>query len=174
MNSAVAIVVCSVFVVLALWHFYMAFRGSSGESATVPSLAGKPLFVPSAVSTVAVGVVLVLFAVLVAATSGMLSLGVPPRLLAWLSYGLALGLFARAVGEFKYVGFFKRCVARASPQWTRYCTHPCVFCCRRVWQPLHSMPHSLPSYLGRLLAEGQRAHRERHRPVVVAVLQLVC
>jgi hypothetical protein len=108
MNSAVAIVVCSMFVVLALWHFYMAFRGSSGESATVPSLAGKPLFVPSAISTVAVGVVLVLFAVLVAATSGMLSLGVPPRLLAWLSYGLALGLFARAVGEFKYVGFFKR------------------------------------------------------------------
>ncbi len=109
MNSAVTIVVCSVFVVLALWHFYMAFRGlPGGESATVPSLEGKPLFVPSARSTVAVGVVLVLFAGLVAATSGMLSLAVSPRVLAWLSYALALGLFARAVGEFKYVGFFKR------------------------------------------------------------------
>jgi hypothetical protein len=26
----------------------------------------------------------------------------------WLSYGLALGLLARAVGDFKYVGFSKR------------------------------------------------------------------
>ena len=26
----------------------------------------------------------------------------------WMSYGLALGLLARAIGEFRYVGFFKR------------------------------------------------------------------
>ena len=32
-----------------------------------------------------------------------------PRLaLVWLCYGLALGLLARAIGEFNYVGFFKR------------------------------------------------------------------
>jgi hypothetical protein len=108
MSSALAVVVCLVFFVLGLWHFYMAFVGVAGESGAVPSLDGKPLFVPSTKSTVAVGIVLVLFAVLVAATSGMLSLGVRPRVLSWLSYALALGLFARAVGEFKYVGFFKR------------------------------------------------------------------
>jgi hypothetical protein len=33
---------------------------------------------------------------------------VPLDVLSWLSYALALGLAARAVGEFKYVGFFKR------------------------------------------------------------------
>ena len=49
-----------------------------------------------------------LFAMLVAATSGMLSIGLPSRVLSWLSYALALGLVARAVGEFKYVGFFKK------------------------------------------------------------------
>ena len=58
-------------------------------------------------STVVVGVVLLLFATLVAATSGILSLGLPPRLLSWLSYALALGLLIRVVGEFKDVGFFK-------------------------------------------------------------------
>ncbi len=108
MNSVLSVVVCSVFVVLGLWHFRMAFAGSSGESAAVPSLDGRPLFVPSTKSTVAVGVVLVLFAALVAATSGILSLGLPRPLLSWLSYALALGLFARAIGEFKYVGFFKK------------------------------------------------------------------
>ena len=45
MNSVLAVVVCSIFVMLALWHFHMAFAGSSGESAAVPSIGGKPVFV---------------------------------------------------------------------------------------------------------------------------------
>lgn len=51
---------------------------------------------------------LLLFAGLVAATAGILPLGFPPVALFWLSYALAVGLLARAVGEFKYLGFFKR------------------------------------------------------------------
>jgi hypothetical protein len=107
MNSALAAIVCLIFVVLAVWHFYMASVGPTGGGAAVPSVDGRPLFVPTTKSTVAVGIVLVLFAMLVAATSGMVSVGLPTGLLVWLSYGLALGLLARAVGEFKYVGFFK-------------------------------------------------------------------
>ena len=103
----VAALVCSVFIALAVWHFYMAFAGVHGEGGAVPSVGGRPLFVPTTRATLAVGIVLLLFATLVAATSGMLSVGLPAALLAWLSYGLALGLLARAVGEFKYVGFFK-------------------------------------------------------------------
>jgi hypothetical protein len=108
MNGALAISVSSIFGALALWHFYMAFAPSQGESAAVPSAEGKPLFVPSTGATLAVGVVLALFAVLVAATAGLVSLAIPAQALVWLSYGLALGLLARAVGEFRYVGFFKR------------------------------------------------------------------
>jgi hypothetical protein len=108
MNIALAAVVCVAFVALALWHFYMALRPMTGESAAVPSVAGKPLFVPSRRATVAVGVLLLLFAGLVAATARIVSPGLPPLALAWTSYALALGLLARAVGDFKYVGFFKR------------------------------------------------------------------
>ena len=108
MTSAIAIVVCAVFVILGGWHFYMAAAGHSGESAAVPSQDGKPVFKPSTGSTIAVGIVLLLFAMLVACTSGVLILGLPQRLLTWLSYALALGLLARAVGDFRYVGFFKR------------------------------------------------------------------
>ena len=112
MSGVLPTVLCSVFVLLGAWHFYMAAMGSSGnldrESAGVPSVNGKPLFVPSTASTITVGIVLMLFAGLVAATSGLLVIGLPGWLLAWLSYGLALGLFARAVGEFRYVGFFKK------------------------------------------------------------------
>jgi hypothetical protein len=97
-----------VFVLLALWHFVMAQRTTAGDSAAVPSADGKPLFVPSRKATVMVGLVLLLFAGLVAATGGMVAVGLPGVALSGLSYALALGLVARAIGEFKYVGFFKR------------------------------------------------------------------
>jgi hypothetical protein len=108
MMTAVAMMVCTIFLVLALWHFYMAVAGQSGESAAVPSRDGKPVFVPSTGSTIVVGIVLMAFAVLVACTSGMMAVGLPPRWLSVMSYALALGLLARAVGDFNYVGFFKR------------------------------------------------------------------
>jgi hypothetical protein len=110
MSDALPVAVAAIFVVLALWHFYMAAAPSTGRTGAVPMTDIKPLFVPSARATVAVGVVLLLFALLVAGTAGMMSFGLPGWLLRWLSYGLALGLLARAVGEFRYVGFFKRVV----------------------------------------------------------------
>lgn len=100
-----------VFVVLACWHFLMALRpasGNFGASDAVPSVDGKPLFTPSRAATVAVGFALLLLAALVAATAGMVQTGLHPTLLAWLSYALAAGLLARAIGDFKYLGFFKR------------------------------------------------------------------
>lgn len=108
MNALLALLVSSVFVVLGLWHFYMAWAPSSGESGAVPSVSGKAVFRPSGRATLVVGVVLLLFAALVAGTAGLLPMGLPKSVLQWSSLALALGLFARAVGEFKYVGFFKR------------------------------------------------------------------
>jgi hypothetical protein len=101
--------VSATFVALALWHFYMAVGGlSSGAGGAVPSVAGKPVFVPSTGSTAAVGTVLLMFAALVAATAGLIPQPLPTRWLAGLSYALAAGLLARTVGDFKYVGLFKR------------------------------------------------------------------
>jgi len=108
LNAAIALSISVAFVVLALWHFRMALLPSAGAGGAVPSAEGKPLFVPSAKATVAVGVVLLLFAGLVAATGGLVEVGIPRRLLTGSSSALALGLLARAIGEFKYVGFFKR------------------------------------------------------------------
>jgi hypothetical protein len=108
MRDALTIVVCLAFVVLALWHFYMAMTPGRPISAAVPSANGKALFLPSVGATIAVGIVLFLFAALVAATGVLVPSVVPHIALVDMSYVLALGLLARAVGEFKYVGFFKR------------------------------------------------------------------
>lgn len=108
MDTAVAIAVSAIFFLLALWHFRMAFSPATGASGAVPSVDGKPLFVPSSRATIGVGIALLVFAALVAATAGLLPLALPRVVLVWLSYALALGLLLRAIGEFKYVGFFKR------------------------------------------------------------------
>ena len=108
MNATLAIMVCVVFVVLALWHLRMALAPARGESGAIPSAEGKPLFVPSRRATVGVALALLSFAALVAATAGLFPPALPSVALVWLSYGLVLGLLLRAIGDFKYVGFFKR------------------------------------------------------------------
>jgi hypothetical protein len=113
MNSAIAWLVSGVFVLLALWHVRMAFGPMTGESGAVPSVNGKPVFVPTQRSTLLVAVALLICAALVAAAGGAMQVGIPAAALSWLCYLLALGLLVRAVGDFKYVGFFKR--VRGSP-----------------------------------------------------------
>lgn len=108
MNKLLPLAVCLAFLGLAVWHFYMALVVASGVTGAVPSVEGKPLFVPTRTATAGVGVVLLLFAVLVAGTARLVSVGLPAVVLSWLSYALAVGLLARAIGEFRYVGFFKR------------------------------------------------------------------
>ncbi|MDO8890955.1 MAG: DUF3995 domain-containing protein [Sulfurimicrobium sp.] len=108
MTNPVAAVGAIIFAFLGLWHFYWALGGSIGKAAAIPEIEGCPAFSPSATVTALVGAALVTFALLLAATSGAVAAPLPDHVLSWLCYGLALALFARAVGEFKLVGFFKR------------------------------------------------------------------
>jgi hypothetical protein len=108
MSKVLPYILSSVFALIAVWHFYMALAPRRGVPGAVPSVDGKPVFVPTRSATITVGVALLLFALLVLATAGAIPLGAPQIALSWLSYALALGLLGRAVGEFRYVGFFKR------------------------------------------------------------------
>ncbi len=108
MKSVLTIVLCIIFVALALVHAYWALGGNGSKSAAVPHVNGTPAFRPSSSGTLLVAFALVLCALLVASVSGLVSLPVPHQLLVWFTYGLALALFLRAVGDFRFVGFFKR------------------------------------------------------------------
>lgn len=107
MPAVAAALTSLIFVVLGLWHAYWAAGGRLAHRAALPIQDGEPLFRPSPLGTLAVAVVLIGCAWLTAANAGL----VPApalRALPWLGLLVALGLLARAIGDFRYVGFFKR------------------------------------------------------------------
>ncbi|AKP91775.1 DUF3995 domain-containing protein [Achromobacter ruhlandii] len=107
MQAIAAAVTAIVFVVLGLWHAYWAAGGRLAHRAALPIQDGQPLFRPSPLGTLAVAAALIGCAWITAANGGLVT-APPLRWLPWLGMAVALGLLARAIGDFRYVGFFKR------------------------------------------------------------------
>jgi Protein of unknown function (DUF3995) len=108
MARFVAVVLAAIFSSLALIHFYWALGGRAGKHAAVPEVGGRAAFVPSAIATFAVAIALTLCAWLVAACAGLVAAPLQPAWLSGLTFALSLALLARAIGDFRLVGFFKR------------------------------------------------------------------
>ena len=107
-HEAAAAILCAVLAALALLHFYWAVGGRLALQGAVPSADGRPLFEPGPWASLAVGVALASAAVLCALRGGLVALEVPPALLRLGTLALVLTFAARAIGDFRYVGFFKR------------------------------------------------------------------
>ena len=101
--------VAIVFALLSALHIYWAFGGRFGAIAALPERDGSPLFRPGLASTLVVAGLLASAALLVLAHAGrgpgvhlppwMVTLGVPV---------IAVVMLARSVGDFRYIGFFKK------------------------------------------------------------------
>ncbi len=95
----------------AALHVYWAAGGKTGKAAAVPTVEGRALIRPSALATAMVAAGLCAIAVLVALRvdwlkfPGLASDNVFVRIAVWL---LAAVFALRAIGDFRYVGFFKR------------------------------------------------------------------
>lgn len=104
-----SIPVATGFGLLSAMHLYWAAGGRAGAVASLPERNGAPVFQPGVASTLAVAGLLAFAATLVLAHAGrwpapalpgwMVTLGVPVA---------AVVLLARSIGDFRYVGFFKR------------------------------------------------------------------
>ena len=108
MLELIPAVVALVFCLLAGIHFYWALGGRFFLSSAVPESGGKPAFVPSTLATVMVALGLTLCAALVMASAGMIGPARPAQWTTWVAFALSAALLARAVGDFRLVGFFKR------------------------------------------------------------------
>jgi cation transport ATPase len=93
---------------IALVHVYWAFGGSLGKRAAIPEQDGVPLLRPSAPGTLAIAAALLAGAGAVASRAGWLWPNLYPGAIAFAVVALALIFAVRAVGDFRYVGFFKR------------------------------------------------------------------
>ena len=100
--------VSAVFSALSGLHVYWAFGGHRGVTAAIPELDGKPLFRPGVIGTLAVAILLAVAGALVIERAGVGPGILPPTVSLWGTRGVAAALMGRAVGDFNYVGIFKR------------------------------------------------------------------
>ena len=108
LSLTVAWLLIAVFAGLFLVHVYWLFGGRVGLRAAIPEIDGTPVFQPTTLSAFVVAIGLALCAVVIAATAGILTLPLSHTVLAWLTRALAVVLLARAIGDFRVVGFWKR------------------------------------------------------------------
>lgn len=121
MESAARFTLSALLTALAVIHFYWATGGNWGTHVAVPSVPGGPaLFKPGPWGTTVVGLLLLASA---AVASGQLL----PAFQTILVRGMAVIFALRAVGEFRYVGIFKRVRGTQFAYWdTRLFSPLCV------------------------------------------------
>jgi hypothetical protein len=116
-----------VLTLLGLIHLYWAARGVSGRAVAVPERDGRPIFRPGRASTVAVAMGLFGGALTLLAGIDLVSLPMPASWPRWGAWALATLFALRAVGEFRYVGIFKRVTGTPFARWdSRLFTPLCV------------------------------------------------
>lgn len=96
----------SLFAALSVLHVYWAFGGKWRSKSSIPTKRGTnhPLFEARIVGTLIIGVGLLLFA----AVSMANMLMADSKTINVLTYCIAIIFFIRTVGDFKYVGVFKK------------------------------------------------------------------
>lgn len=108
MAVVIARLVASAIAALGLMHVYWALGGRVGKSVAVPEVDGQRAFAPSRTGTLLVAGALFFAATVVAIAGGLFDAGDFNGVFRILAFGLSATLFARAVGDFRLTGFFKR------------------------------------------------------------------
>jgi hypothetical protein len=123
-------VLSAVLAALAALHLYWVAGGRAGRAVAVPSRPdGARIFAPKALATALVAAALLCAAavVLLRARAVPVPAGVPARPIEVAAWMLAAVFAARAVGDFRYVGLFKRVRATPFARWdTRLFTPLCL------------------------------------------------
>jgi glucan phosphoethanolaminetransferase (alkaline phosphatase superfamily) len=110
MKTTISLILCVIFLSIAVIHFYWAFGGKLFLNAAIPTneKSDAKVFSPSLLATLFVALIFCAFGVFILFKAGLVLFPLP----LWISnYGLgfiAFIFFVRAIGDFKYAGFFKK------------------------------------------------------------------
>lgn len=100
-------IVSIIFTFLSLVHFYWAFTGDMNNDIIIPKHNDEKLFAPSAFMTSMVAVGLLLFAFIVLGNVGVFEMASINSLFYYGTWAIGFIFLIRAIGDFKFVGFFK-------------------------------------------------------------------
>lgn len=125
MFSILRLLLSFIFLFLSALHFYWAFGGEWGLDGTVPTnTEGKKILRTSVLSCIVVGTGLMVFALYYFIPILEISILEPLYFLSWLIPAIFL---IRSIGDFKYVGFFKKIKStRFSQLDTKYFSPLCL------------------------------------------------
>lgn len=98
-----------IFLTLGSFHIYWLFGGTWGLEKVIPSKENqaKTLQIPK-LATLFVGLILVLFGLIYLMKSGYISIQIPNWITDYGYWFVPSVFFLRAIGDFNYVGFFKK------------------------------------------------------------------
>ena len=109
MTSVLCIILCIIFVALAIIHFNWAMGGKWGFDKALPTDEnGKRVLNPRKIDSVIVGAGLTLFGLFYLLQLDLLEYNAPSWIIKYGKWIVPAIFMFRAIGDFKYVGFFKR------------------------------------------------------------------
>jgi hypothetical protein len=98
-----------IFFVLGVMHIHWFFGGTFGFAQSLPTkLTGERVLNPKKIDSAIVGFGLISFSVLYLIKAEVIRLNLSHNLLEYTSWIISSIFILRAIGEFKYVGFFKK------------------------------------------------------------------
>lgn len=104
-----AVIASAVMLTLSGLHFYWALGGSWGFDDSLPTdEQGKRVLNPGKIDSTIVGLALCTFAGYYAIIAMNIPTFLPERVVAYAGWVISLLFLLRAIGDFKYIGFFKR------------------------------------------------------------------
>lgn len=94
---------------LALIHFNWFLGGEFGFSESLPTKEnGERVLNPKNIDNAIVGVGLLVFSMIYLLKSGLIQVNLPNWIILYVGWIISAIFLLRAIGEFKYVGFFKK------------------------------------------------------------------
>lgn len=108
MVSVISLVAACILFLISLLHVYWACRGTWGTSAVIPERNGKRTFSPHRGLTLVIAGLLAFAAIILFMRASYISFRFNAVLLQGGAWICAVVFALRVIGEFKYVGLFKR------------------------------------------------------------------
>ncbi|MFD2565827.1 DUF3995 domain-containing protein [Pseudotenacibaculum haliotis] len=103
-----SIILSLIFLVLSLIHFNWALGGSYGFEVSLPTkVNGERILNPKKIDSAIVGLGLLSFSLFYFFNSQLVSYSLPDWITTYASWIIPIIFTVRAIGDFKYVGFFK-------------------------------------------------------------------